>query len=63
MSKAPSHDVFTVRERQGKKGFWLQIGSAWTNGDGSFSVEMDAYPANGRLVIRARPVRDAVSEA
>ena len=63
MSKAPSHDVFTVREREGKKGFWLQIGSAWTNRDESFSVEMDAYPANGRLVIRARQAKEDSAEA
>ena len=62
MSKAPTHDVFTVRERDGRKGFWVQVGSAWTNKDGSLSVDLDAYPANGRLVIRLRTEREAGQE-
>ncbi len=28
-SKAPSHIAYTVRDREGRKGFWTRIGSAW----------------------------------
>ena len=54
-SKRPSHSVFNVREgKDGGKGFWVEIGAAWTNRDGSLSVALDAVPVNGRMVIRER---------
>lgn len=46
-------EVFTVVEgRQGDKGWWVRIGTAWVNRDGSLGVTLDALPVNGRLVIR-----------
>lgn len=59
ISKRPTHTVYTVREgRDGGKGYWMEVGAAWTNRDGSFSVTLDAVPVNGRLVIRERTERD-----
>lgn len=45
--------VYTVvtRERDGQK-FWLRIGAAFPNRDGSLSVKLDAMPTNGELQIR-----------
>lgn len=45
--------VYTIveRARDGKK-FWLRIGAAFTNRDGSLNVYMDALPTNGQLQIR-----------
>lgn len=39
---------------EGKNGktFWMKIGSAWINNDGSTNVYLDAYPSNGKLQIR-----------
>lgn len=46
-------DVFTVVDRgEGKKPFWLKVGSAWVNKDGSFNTELDALPVNGALHTR-----------
>lgn len=46
-------DVFTIIDRgEGKKSFWLKIGAAFENKDGSWSVTLDALPVNGRLQIR-----------
>jgi hypothetical protein len=47
-------DVFTVQEptREGDKGFWYRIGSAWVNQDGSINVLLAANPINGKLNIR-----------
>jgi len=46
-------DAFTVVERgEGKKPFWLKVGAAWVNKDGSFNVQLDAHPVNGALNIR-----------
>lgn len=45
--------VYTIveRARDGKK-FWLRIGAAFPNRDGSLNVYMDALPTNGQLQIR-----------
>lgn len=50
-------DVFTVREAQkeGAKPFWVRVGQAYTNKDGSLSVYLDALPINGKLQIREPP--------
>ncbi len=40
-----------VDGRNGKT-FWLRIGSAFTNRDGSTNVYLDAYPTSGKLQIR-----------
>lgn len=46
-------EVFTVVERsEGKKSFWVRIGSAFKNKDGSLTVLLDALPTNGKLQIR-----------
>ncbi len=45
--------VYTIveRRRDGRK-FWLRIGAAFENYDGSLNVRLDALPANGQLQIR-----------
>lgn len=51
----PTHTCYTVRNRgQDKKAFWLSIGSAWTNKDGSFTLKLDALPINGEIILRTR---------
>lgn len=46
--------VYTIvaRERDGRK-FWVRIGSAFRNRDGSLNAILDAVPTNGTLHIRA----------
>ena len=45
--------VYTIvdRPRDGKK-FWLRVGAAFENRDGSMNVLLDAMPTNGQLQIR-----------
>ena len=45
--------VYTIIERQrdGRK-YWLRIGSAFENRDGSVNIYLDAMPTNGQLQIR-----------
>lgn len=53
--KAPSFELFWVRDRgENEKGFWLKIGAAWENRDGSFSLVFDAYPADGSGRVQMR---------
>lgn len=46
--------VYTIVERAGdsSKKFWLRIGTAFVNRDGSINVKLDAMPTNGTLHIR-----------
>jgi hypothetical protein len=43
--------VFTVVDRGGKS-YWIRIGAAFGNYDGSETVLLDALPINGRMQIR-----------
>ena len=45
--------AYTVvqRENDGRE-FWVRVGAAFVNRDGSLSVRLDAMPVNGRLHIR-----------
>jgi hypothetical protein len=53
-SKAPSHIAYHVRDREGGKGFWSRIGSAWAHQDGQgFNVQLDGLvPLDGRITLR-----------
>ena len=53
--------VYTVIERS-QKSFWVRIGAAFVNRDGSLTVKLDALPVNGMLQIRdPQPPRDGAS--
>lgn len=52
-TKSPSHIAYHVRDREGKKGFWTRIGSAWAHNDGKgFSISLDCLPVDGRIALR-----------
>jgi hypothetical protein len=39
-------------EGKNKKTFWMRVGSAFPNKDGSMNIYLNAYPTNGKLQIR-----------
>ena len=43
--------VYAIVER-GPKRYWLRIGMAFVNRDGSLNVKLDAFPVSGQLQIR-----------
>jgi hypothetical protein len=52
-SKVPSHIAYQVRDRDGKKGFWTRIGSAWPHADGKgFNIQLEVVPLDGRITLR-----------
>ena len=60
----PTHTCFTVRDRgEDRKPFWVAIGSAWTNKDGSFNLRLDALPVNGQITVRLRKKDEDPSDA
>jgi hypothetical protein len=53
MSNKPTYIAYSVKERgKGKPDFWVRIGGAWPfdNGKG-FTVQLDALPIDGRIVL------------
>ena len=55
----PTHTCFTVCDRsEDRKPFWVDIGSAWVNKDGSFNLRLDALPVNGQVTVRLRKKDD-----
>lgn len=52
-SKAPSHAVYTVRDRKDAKGIFTRVGAAWPHKDGQgFNIQIDAVPLDGKLSLR-----------
>lgn len=49
--------VYTVVERDNKS-FWVKVGVAFTNRDGSLNLKLDAVPVNGTLQVREPDPRD-----
>lgn len=52
IAKRERLDVLCPIERKNGGTFWLRLGVAFENRDGSISVYLDAFPANGKLQIR-----------
>ncbi|HLU66237.1 MAG TPA: hypothetical protein VKZ63_08165 [Kofleriaceae bacterium] len=44
--------------KRGEKTYWMRIGSAFINSDGSTNVYLDAFPSNNKLQIRDLDERD-----
>jgi hypothetical protein len=52
--------AYTVVEREnGGRKFWVRVGAAFVNRDGSLNVRLDAMPVNGVLQIRDYQPREA----
>lgn len=54
MSKKPKLIAYTVKERgKGETAIWTRIGAAWphANGGNGFTIELNAFPVDGRLVL------------
>jgi hypothetical protein len=51
--------AYTVveRDKDGRR-FWVRVGAAFVNRDGSLNIRLDAMPVNGRLHIRDYQPRD-----
>lgn len=45
-------NVLAPLERDGKKTYWIRIGRAFRNKDGSINVYLDALPVAGKLQLR-----------
>ncbi len=51
--KAPSFEAFSVTEGKDDKSYFTKIGASFEHKDGEgHSVELNALPTNGRIVLR-----------
>ncbi|HUK56106.1 MAG TPA: hypothetical protein VLY20_05565 [Nitrospiria bacterium] len=60
-ARAARH-VFTVVDRGGKS-YWIRIGAAFGNYDGSETVLLDALPLNGKMQIRDPGTKEVTPKA
>jgi hypothetical protein len=54
MNKKPTLIAYAVKQRGNEqKAIWTRIGAAWphANGGKGFSIELEAFPVDGRLVL------------
>ncbi len=61
MSAAPTHAIWHIRDREGKKAFWTEIGVGFTNRDGSIALKLNLVPIDGGMMVvkpLERDVRD-----
>ena len=58
MDSTTKKAVYTIIEKPGDKSFWLRIGWANVNRDGSVNLNLDALSLNGKLQMRDWQPRD-----
>ena len=63
MQAKQTKEVFSIIKREGKENYWLKVGIAFVNKDGSLNVLLNAFPLNAELHIRDAKPQDAVAEA
>lgn len=54
---APTHAIWHIRDREGKKAFWTEIGVGFTNRDGSITLKLNLVPLDGGM-IQVKPIGD-----
>ncbi len=48
---APTHVIWHIRDREGKKAFWTEIGVGFTNRDGSIALKINLMPMDGGMIL------------
>ena len=54
MTKQNNHPqlyAYQVSDSDAGKSYWTRIGAAWANKDGGFSLQLEALPIGGRIVL------------
>ena len=55
--------VYVIVKHPGRPPYWLSVGKAFVNTDGSLNVRLDANPIDGKLHIRRPPPREPTGAA
>lgn len=61
----PALLAYAVKDRgKNKKAYWTRIGAAWPHENGKgFTIELEAFPVDGRLVLTEPKQDEQTSEA
>jgi hypothetical protein len=60
----PTHRAYSVIKREGQDDYWLNIGLVFPHKDGGgFNLILQAFPLDGKVVIREITAEDAVETA
>ncbi len=62
MQAKQTKEVFSIIKREGKENYWLKVGIAFVNKDGSLNVLLNAFPLNAELHIRDAKPKEAVGD-
>jgi len=54
----PTHRIFAVTQREGRKADWFELGAAWAHQDGS-GLQSEAESPGTELVMRTAKVKGA----
>jgi hypothetical protein len=54
------YDVFTLRKNPNGDPYFVSVGTAWANRDGTLSVFLDVLPMDGTLTLRPHAPRPSV---
>lgn len=58
--RRPTHTAFSVKDADGSKGRWTEIGAAWeTQDQKGLILHLDCFPKDGRVVLRQSEGRQA----
>lgn len=60
MAAKPTHRIYQVEEREGKKSFWREVGVGWSNNDGSVNLKFAVTPHFEAHTVQLRPYDEAV---
>lgn len=55
--------VYVIVRHPGRDPYWLSVGKAFVNADGSLNVRLDANPIDGKLYIRPHPQSHSAGHA
>ncbi|MFL5328670.1 MAG: hypothetical protein ACJ8C4_07120 [Gemmataceae bacterium] len=50
-NRRPTFNAYQVRDGKDESSFWDRIGVAWSNRDGGYTLQLQAVPLSGRIVL------------
>lgn len=63
MQTKQTKEVYSIIKREGKDSYWLKLGIAFVNKDGSLNVLLNAFPVNAELHIRdSKPQEEELAQ-
>ena len=62
-NEKPTLIAYSIKEREGQKAIWTRIGAAWPHKGPGLTIQLDALPLDGRIVLTEPKADDAEAKA